>query len=355
MFRRFRKRLRGLAMTVTSPRNCVRVNVLLASLPALSAGLLIDRVLGDPHWLWKRVPHPVALAGRAIDWLDARLNDPQLSFARRRRRGTLALVGLVLVGGVLGYALHAAFRVVPLGMAARSGRDRDPARAKEPARARLGRGDDAGSTKGLTAGQRVGRADRRARRFVSSTRPASRAPRSSPRRRIFPTAWWLLPSGMSLLGLPGLFVFKVVNTANSMIGHRSPRHEAFGWAAARLDDLLNLVPARLSAAAHRSAGGARRARRAARRSERRSRDARMHKSPNAGWPEAAIAGALGLALGGPRRYGDVEVDGAWLNPAGRREADAGRYPRRPPADRCGVGALLVASRAARSPPSRFAR
>ena len=106
-----------------------------------------------------------------------------------------------------------------------------------------------------------------------------------------------------------------------MIGHRSPRYEAFGWAAARLDDAANFVPARLSAAliaaAATIAGGDGAAAIGAA-----LRDASRHKSPNAGWPEAATAGALDLALGGPRRYGDRSVDGAWLNPNGRREIGA---------------------------------
>jgi adenosylcobinamide-phosphate synthase len=130
---------------------------------------------------------------------------------------------------------------------------------------------------------------------------------------VAPAFWYLL------CGLPGILIYKAVNTADSMIGHRSPRHLAFGWAAARLDDLLNFVPARVSAvliaatAALAGCGG--RAALAAAR-----KDAPKHKSPNAGWPEAALAGALGLALGGPRRYGAEDVDGAWLNSAGRSDA-----------------------------------
>jgi hypothetical protein len=130
---------------------------------------------------------------------------------------------------------------------------------------------------------------------------------------VAPVFWY------ALLGLPGLLVFKVVNTADSMIGHRSPRYEAFGWAAARLDDLMNLIPARLSAlliaAAAALAGGA-----AGHAAAAAWHDARFHRSPNAGWPEAAAAGALGLALGGPRRYGNLIVEGAWLNGQGRSEA-----------------------------------
>jgi adenosylcobinamide-phosphate synthase len=134
-------------------------------------------------------------------------------------------------------------------------------------------------------------------------------------------AFWL-----ALLGLPGLLVYKAVNTADSMIGHRTPRHLDFGWAAARLDDILNLVPARLAGclialAAPVARGSVIVSLRTMR------RDARKHRSPNAGWPESAMAGALGVALAGPRRYGDTIVDGPFLNADGRKAAtpdDIGR-------------------------------
>jgi adenosylcobinamide-phosphate synthase len=128
-----------------------------------------------------------------------------------------------------------------------------------------------------------------------------------------PVFWYLV------LGLPGLCAFKAASTLDSMIGHRSARYRQFGWASARLDDAANLVPARMSAfviaAAAACDGGAGGALRAA------WRDAPKHRSPNAGWPEAAMAGALGLALGGPRHYGVERVDGAWMG-AGRRDAGA---------------------------------
>ena len=114
------------------------------------------------------------------------------------------------------------------------------------------------------------------------------------------------------LGLPGMVAYKAVNTADSMVGHRTPRHAAFGWASARLDDLVNLPASRLAALwlvlaaliqpGADPAGAVRTAR----------RDARRHRSPNAGWPEAAMAGALGLRLNGPRTYGHVRVDDAWM-------------------------------------------
>jgi adenosylcobinamide-phosphate synthase len=127
---------------------------------------------------------------------------------------------------------------------------------------------------------------------------------------------------LALLGLPGLIAYKAINTADSMIGHLSPRYASFGWAAARLDDLVNLIPARLSgllvAAVAPVAGGA-----TATALKVMWRDAGKHRSPNAGWPESAAAGALGLALAGPRRYGTRVVDDVFLNAEARQEATPG--------------------------------
>jgi adenosylcobinamide-phosphate synthase len=115
----------------------------------------------------------------------------------------------------------------------------------------------------------------------------------------------------ALLGLPGLVAYKAVNTADSMIGHRTPRHRAFGWAAARFDDLVNLPASRLSAVFILLAAVLMRADwRAGVRTV--WRDAGHHRSPNAGWPEAAMAGALGLRLAGPRVYGETLVEDGWM-------------------------------------------
>jgi adenosylcobinamide-phosphate synthase len=128
--------------------------------------------------------------------------------------------------------------------------------------------------------------------------------------------FWLV-----VAGLPGIALYKAINTADSMIGHRTPRHTEFGWTAARLDDLVNLPASRLAAlllvaaSALGSDGSPRRAWRTVR------RDAARHRSPNAGYPEAAIAGALGLSLAGPRVYDGVGVDDAFMGGDGRREAD----------------------------------
>ena len=284
---------------------------------ALAAALLLDRLVGDPPWIWRRLPHPVAFAGRVIDRLEAWMNRPEASFAARRRRG-IAATALLTAGGVLlGAAVHAAAASLPFGMALeaivvavllaqKSLVDHVCAVAL-----RLGGGgtDDARQALRHIVGRDVTLLDE-----AGIARAAIETAAENFSDGVVAPAFWYL-----LLGLPGLIAFKVVNTADSMVGNRSARHEAFGWAAARLDDVLNWIPARLSAlllAAASALSGldARGALTCA------WGEARRHKSPNAGWPEAAAAGALGVALGGPRRYGETAVDGAWFNRGGRRDA-----------------------------------
>ena len=283
----------------------------------LALALAIDRVVGDPPWLWQRVPHPVVLMGRAIGFLDRRLNPGGDNFEKARWRGILALVlaaAIVAAAGLmLALALkHLAFGwivealVVAIFLAEKSLIDHVAAVERELV------------TAGTSAGRRavaeiVGR-DVSILNSAGVARAAIESAAENFSDGVVAPAFWYL-----LLGLPGLLLYKLVNTANSMIGNRSPRHVAFGWAAARFDDLLNFVPARLSAlllalTARLMGFDSRSAATIAR------RDAPEHKSPNAGWPEAAVAGALGLALGGPRRYGKDEVDGAWLNPGARSAA-----------------------------------
>jgi adenosylcobinamide-phosphate synthase len=148
---------------------------------------------------------------------------------------------------------------------------------------------------------------------------------------IAPAFWFLA------LGLPGIIAYKAINTADSMIGHRTPRHLHFGWAAARLDDAVNWPAARISGmlialAAPIAKGSTGRAWRVM------LRDARLHRSPNAGWPEAAMAGALDLALAGPRIYGDLIVNDRFIHEDGRHEAGPGDISR---ALRITVGAGLA--------------
>ncbi|KQT46221.1 hypothetical protein ASG43_11290 [Aureimonas sp. Leaf454] len=286
-----------------------------AHLAALLAATVLDRLVGDPPWLWRRVPHPVVVFGRAIAWVDRRFNRDALSFAARRRNGVVSILSLLAVTLAVGVGLHAILSglgmaglalealVAAVFLAHKSLADHVEAVAR------------ALRQEGLAGGRRavsmiVGRdPDGLDEAGVCRAAIESLAENASD-GLVAPFLAYLV------LGLPGLLAYKLLNTADSMIGHRSERHLAFGWAAARLDDLANLVPARLTALLFALASGPAfaRALRAA------WRDAGTHRSPNAGWPEAAVAGALGLALGGPRRYGEILVDAEHLNAGGRRDA-----------------------------------
>ena len=131
---------------------------------------------------------------------------------------------------------------------------------------------------------------------------------------------------MVLAGLPGALAYKAINTADSMIGHKSPRHLAFGWASARCDDLVNLPASRLAALWLVLAAGAARPVAGAAALATVRRDASHHRSPNAGWPEAAMAGALGIRLSGPRIYDGVTVEERWVG-EGNSEVGRARHPR----------------------------
>jgi adenosylcobinamide-phosphate synthase len=284
----------------------------------LLLALLLDATFGEPARLYARVPHPAVLLGRLVAMLDRTLNQDGMTQAARRAAGTFAVVLLVVATALPAAVLSALLSAAPAGwiveaalastlIAQRSLYEHVAAVAHA-----LERG-------GLASGRRavamiVGR-DPESLDEPGVARAAIESCAENFSDGVVAPVFWF-----ALLGLPGLVAYKAVNTADSMIGHRTPRHEAFGWAAARLDDLANLVPARLSglliALASPLAGAAP----AGAALDAMRRDARHHRSPNAGWPEAAMAAALGLALAGPRRYAGQVVEDRWMNPAGRRDA-----------------------------------
>ncbi len=256
--------------------------------------------------------------GALLAWLDRRFNRATDSAGRRRALGVLALSALLTASAGAAWAFDWLVGLGVFGIAARTLAAttliaqrslHDHVRAVEVAL----------RESGLEAGRKavsmiVGRNP-----DVLDEAGVARAAIESLAENfsdgiVAPTFW------LTLAGLPGIAFYKASNTADSMIGHRTPRHEAFGWAAARLDDVLNLPASRLSAlfivlAAAVTRESARGAIRAV------WRDASRHRSPNAGWPEAAMAGALGLQLAGPRIYGDALVDDAFMGD-GRRDATA---------------------------------
>ena len=281
---------------------------------------LLDRIVGDPDWLWRRWPHPVVWIGRAINWLDKSLNLEELSFAARRLNGLVSLLVLLAGSILLGWALHRLF--VSLGFLgiALEAVIVGVLLAQKSMAEHVRRVGDALASGGLCEGRRavsmiVGRdPDQLDEAGVCRAAIESLAENASD-GIVAPWFFYLV------FGLPGILAYKALNTADSMIGHMNERHRAFGWAAARLDDLANLVPARLNALAFAAVAptvpgskGFFHAWRIAR------RDAGLHRSPNAGWPEASAAAALGLAFGGPRRYGELVVDAPLLHPEGRLRA-----------------------------------
>ena len=281
---------------------------------ALAGALLIDRALGDPPWLWRRVPHPIVVMGRLLNWIDHRLNNPEIGFGARRRRGVFGMLALVVAAAVLGAVVTFGLRSLPFGIAVEA-LIVAIFLAQKSLLDHIAAVEEGLAAQGLAGGRRavahiVGR-DVTQLDEAGVARAAIESAAENFSDGVVAPAFWY-----ALLGLPGLLIFKLVNTADTMHGHRTPRYEAFGWAAARIDDLLNFIPARLSAGLIALAGALSGC--SFRHSiETALRDARKHKSPNAGWPEAALAGVLGVALGGPRRYGEIEVDGVWLNAGAR--------------------------------------
>jgi adenosylcobinamide-phosphate synthase len=265
----------------------------------LVPALLLDAAFGEPHWLWSRLPHPAVIMGRAVGWLDARLNRGE----NRKAKGVLALLVLVVGAGLTGEVIAALpdaglleVLVAAILLAQRSLVDHVQAVADA---LRLSLAD------GRRMVARIVGRDTAALDEAGVARAAIESAAENLSDGVVAPALAFL-----VFGLPGLMIYKITNTADSMIGHRTPRHEQFGWAAARLDDVLNWIPARLTAALILITHG---------RLDPAPvlRDGPLHRSPNAGWPEAAMAVVLNVALSGPRSYNGQMADFPWVWPEGR--------------------------------------
>ncbi|HYH37958.1 MAG TPA: adenosylcobinamide-phosphate synthase CbiB [Azospirillum sp.] len=283
----------------------------------LAAALVIEAMAGYPDAVFAAVRHPVVWIGALIDRLDRMLNHDDAPGWQRKLAGVLALGVLLAIVGAAASLVAGLCRALPAGwlleaalastlLAQRSLYDHVAAVATALRSGGLAAGREA---VGRIVGRNPATLDEPA---VARAAVESLAENFSD--GVVAPAFWLLVGG-----LPGIALYKAANTADSMIGHRTPRHEAFGWAAARFDDLVNLPGSRLAAllltasafftdgASPQQAWASVRA------------DAGRHRSPNAGWPEAAMAGALDLRLGGPRTYGGTRIMDAWLG-AGRTAA-----------------------------------
>jgi adenosylcobinamide-phosphate synthase len=273
--------------------------------------LALERLVGYPNALVARIGHPVIWMGRLISLLDARLNN------RTRGRGVLTLLLLLTATALVTVPVAWALRSIPFGwvieailattlLAQKSLRDAVQAVVTALARS---------LPEGRTAVSHIVGRDPQALDEAGVSRAAIESLAESTSDGVIAPLFFLI-----LGGLPGIALYKAVNTADSMIGHKTERHLQFGWAAARFDDLLNLIPARLTALL--IAGGAFFVKGAHPETAWSTalRDAKKHESPNAGWPEAAFAGALDFRLGGPRSYEGEVVD---LPSFGTGRADLG--------------------------------
>ncbi len=289
----------------------------------LAAALLLDALIGDPRWLWGRVPHPVVLLGDLIHGLERRLN--RRDAKTRQLRGFLLLILVTALAASVGWLIVWLGHLLPFGWLIEA----------FCAAVLLAQRDLFLHVRRVANGLRDGGLDggRAAVAHIVGRDPNSLDEHGVARAAIeslgenfadsvvAPVFWFLIA------GLPGMAAYKAINTLDSMIGHKTVAYLEFGAASARFDDIVNWIPARLSAlivvfgacfmTGSRPGDGLRAA----------FRDAPQHNSPNAGWPEAAFAGSLGIAIAGPRHYGEETVDGAWMGDGGRVDLGAGDIDR----------------------------
>ena len=271
----------------------------------LALALILDAVFGEPDWLWRRLPHPAVLMGRLVGWLDTMRNTGD----SRRAKGALAVLLLVAITLMIALPLslpvfHGVFEVV--GAAILLAQRSLAQHVGAVATALRGSLTDGRREVALIVGRDPETLDE-----AGVARAAIESAAENWSDGVFAPAFWFV-----VAGLPGIAVYKAVNTADSMIGHRTERYAQFGWAAARLDDVLNFIPARLAGLLICLVGGRRPAMRVM------LRDAGKHKSINAGWPETAVAASLGVRLAGPRVYDGVTTGDPYLNPEGREATAA---------------------------------
>ena len=268
---------------------------------SLVLALCLDALFGEPKALWDRLPHPAVLMGRAVGWIDKKVNKG----GARWLRGTLAFALLCGAALALGFALQTVpgtFVDVILAaiLFAHKSLVQHVLDVANGMRLSLAEGR-------RMVARIVGRDTSEMDQPAIARGAIESAAENFGDGVIAPVFWF------AIAGLPGLLLYKVTNTADSMIGYKTPRHAQFGWAAARFDDALNWIPARITAAliavSHLDFGSLSAIR----------ADAVLHRSPNAGWPEAAMARVLGIALAGPRSYDGQVQDFPFVNASGQKD------------------------------------
>lgn len=273
----------------------------------LFIAMILDAVFGEPNWLWSRLPHPAVLIGKAIGWADRRFNTKN-----GRRNGVFLLVALVVLGWWVGDIIAWFGPVVTALTAAILIAQKSLVDHVSAVGTALRRSVDQGRSE---VAKIVGR-DTTDMNEPKIARAAIESAAENLSDGVIAPVFWFL-----IAGLPGLIIYKAVNTADSMIGYKNEQYEDFGWASARFDDLLNWIPARLTALLIMVSSGAFGGWQLIK------EDASLHRSPNAGWPEAAMARVLDVALSGPRSYDGAMQDFPYVNEFGRRSIGANEIDR----------------------------
>ncbi|MCF6306171.1 MAG: adenosylcobinamide-phosphate synthase CbiB [Rhodobacteraceae bacterium] len=273
------------------------------NLEILVLALALDAAIGEPAQLWRRIPHPVKLMGDAIRYLDIRFNN------NTRQNGVWVILLLGIGALMLGFAIQilpdfGLFEILVTAVLIAQ-------RSLTSHVSDVAKGLEQNLDQGKAAVAMIVGRDTKDMDETAVARSAIESAAENFSDGVIAPAFWFL-----LFGLPGILAYKMINTADSMIGYRSDKYRHFGWAAARLDDLVNLIPARLSGLLICAATQSRQAWEIMR------RDAGQHRSPNAGWPESAMAGALDISLAGPRSYGGKLSDDLFVNHHGRRVLNA---------------------------------
>jgi adenosylcobinamide-phosphate synthase len=271
----------------------------------LFCALILDAIFGEPKWLWSRIPHPAVMMGRLIGWADTRLNVGQ----HRKAKGVAVLITLVGIGGFTGYLIALVPYLDILAAAILIAHKSLIQHVKAVAQ-----GLETSLEEGREAVAMIVGRDTQNMDAPAVARAAIESSAENFSDGVIAPAFWFL-----IGGLPGLVIYKMVNTADSMIGYLTPKHAEFGWASARFDDLLNWLPARITMVLLMPLilpQGTRRFKVFADI----ARDAAKHRSPNAGWPEAALSRSLDIAVSGPRAYHGALKDYPWVNETARKTA-----------------------------------
>jgi adenosylcobinamide-phosphate synthase len=270
----------------------------------LLLAIILDAIFGEPEWLWSRIPHPIQVLGDCIRWFDETLNAEPLQKIKGFITVTILVIAAALVGWVISilpdYGILEVIIVAVL-LAHKS-------LIQHVMNVAVALAQDLGQGR-LEVAKIVGRnTDQMQPSDVSRAAIESAAENFSD-GVIAPALWYLV------FGLPGIIIYKVVNTADSMIGYKSEQYSNFGYAAAKLDDILNYIPARFTAVLICLTSKPRDSFDVV------LDDAPLHRSPNAGWPEAAMAAVLNVALSGPRIYNGEKIDYPYVNADAKHQLD----------------------------------